>query len=51
MFLQIHLSFLHWDGDIHEDMRRDVVETLRKNRDCCKHLVDGDFDIHIQNMS
>ena len=43
--------FFNGDEDKHEDIRRNVVETLRENKDCYKHLVDGDFDTHIQNMS
>ena len=43
--------FLNGDEDKHEDIRRNVVETLRDNKDRYKHLVDGDFDTHIQNMS
>ena len=43
--------FFNGDEDKHEDIRRKVVETLRENKDCYKHLVDGDFDTHIQNMS
>ena len=43
--------FFNGDEDKHEDIRRNVVETLRENKDRYKHLVDGDFDTHIQNMS
>ena len=43
--------FFIGDEDKHEDIRRNVVETLKGNKDGYKHLVDGDFDTHIHNMS
>ena len=43
--------FFNGDEDKHEDIRRNVVETLKGNKDGYKHLVDGDFDTHIHNMS
>ena len=39
--------FFSRDKDKHEDIRN-VVETLKENKDRYKHLVDGDFDTHIQ---
>ena len=43
--------FFNGDKDKYEDIRRNAVETLKENEDRYKHLVDWDFDTHIQNMS
>ena len=43
--------FFNGNESKHEDIRRNVAETLRENKDRYEHLVDGDFDTHIQNMS
>ena len=50
-FFRCISDFLNGDEDRHEDIRRNVVETLRDNKDRYKYLVDGDFDTHIQSMS